>query len=161
SYLSYIRDRLLIARELLTESGSCFVQISDENVHLVRVAMDEVFGSGNFVSQINFQSMTPLESGRIENVFDYILCYAKDKDEMKYRNLYAPKKFAGNAEYKFIETQNGDFRELTNEEKAELDSHPEKNKIFKRSVLESSGFTQSCTFPFEFDGKTYNPRGGK
>lgn len=161
SYLSYIRDRLLIAKELLTESGSCFVQISDENVHLVRNVMDEVFGSENFVSQINFQSMTPLESGRIENVFDYILWYSKDKESIKYRNLYGPKKFAGNAEYKFIETDDGDFRELTNEEKEDLDGHLGSNKIFKRSVLESSGFTPSCMFPFEFEGKTFNPRGGK
>lgn len=161
SYLSYIRDRLLIAKELLTESGSCFVQISDENVHLVRGVMDEVFGSENFISQINYQSMTPLESGRIENVFDYILWYSKDKERIKYRNLYGPKKFAGNAEYKFIETENGDFRELTDDEKAELDVHPDKEKIFKRSVLESSGFTPSCMFPFEFEGKTFNPRGGK
>ncbi len=161
SYLSYIRDRLLIARELLTESGSCFMQISDENVHLVRNVMDEVFGSENFVSQINFQSMTPLESGRIENVFDYIIWYAKDKDNIKYRNLYAPKRLAGNTEFKFIETEDGDYRELTEDEKADIENHPQKNKIFKRSVLESSGFTKSCTFPFEFGRKTFSPRGGK
>jgi adenine-specific DNA-methyltransferase len=88
SYLSCLRDRLLLARQLLSATGSCFVQISDANLHHVRELMDEVFGSKNFVSNINFQSMTPLESGRIENVFDYIVWYASDRSNMTYRNLF-------------------------------------------------------------------------
>ncbi len=71
SYLSYMRDRLLIAKELLNESGSCFVQISDENVHLVRSLMDEVFGSGNFVSLISFRTSTPLSSNLLSKTCDY------------------------------------------------------------------------------------------
>lgn len=73
SYLSYIRDRLLIAKELLTESGSCFVQISDENVHLVRSLMDEVFGSENFISIITFKKTTGKGSGLIDSTSDYII----------------------------------------------------------------------------------------
>lgn len=91
SYLSYLRDRLLIAKELLTESGSCFVQISDENVHLVRSIMDEVFGSDNFLSQINFRTAMTKPTKGLNNVFDYILWYAKDKDLHKYRPIYTEK----------------------------------------------------------------------
>src|SRR5574337_556010 len=79
SYLTYLRDRLLLARELLSVKGSLFVQISDENLHHVRELMDEVFGEDNFVACINFQSMTPLESGDIESVFDYVVWFARDK----------------------------------------------------------------------------------
>lgn len=91
SYLSYLRDRLLIAKELLTESGSCFVQIGDENVHLVRNLMDEVFGSMNFVSQINFRTAMTKPTKGLNNVFDYILWYSKDKSYYKYRPLYTEK----------------------------------------------------------------------
>jgi adenine-specific DNA-methyltransferase len=91
SYLSYLRDRLLIAKELLTESGSCFVQISDENVHLVRSVMDEVFGSENFVSQINFRTAMTKPTKGLNNVFDYILWYAKVKSIYKYRPLFTEK----------------------------------------------------------------------
>jgi adenine-specific DNA-methyltransferase len=161
SYLTYLRDRLLLARELLNETGSCFVQISDENLHHVRELMDEVFGHERFVSNIAFQSMTPLESGNIENVFDYLVWYSKDKDKLKYRNLYALKPLESDGEFKFLDTDGSGYRELSDEERISLKDHHELDKIFKRSVLESSGFTKSCTFPFEFEGKTYNPRGGK
>ena len=77
SYLTYLRDRILLCRELLLPTGSIFVQISDQNVHHVRELMDEIFGRENFVACINFQTMTPLESGYIESVFDYILWYGK------------------------------------------------------------------------------------
>ncbi|NLH40893.1 MAG: site-specific DNA-methyltransferase [Planctomycetes bacterium] len=161
SYLAYLRDRLVVARDLLTETGSIFIQIGDENVHLVRCLMDEVFGSENFVSCINFQSMTPLESGHIENVFDYLVWYAKNMPTMKYRNLFRPKEFSGNTELKFCDLGDGRYRELTTAELANLDEFPEKDRLFKRSVLESSGFTASCTFPFEHGGRTFRPRGGK
>jgi adenine-specific DNA-methyltransferase len=161
SYLSYLRDRMLLARDLLNNSGSCFVQISDRNLHMVRGLMDEVFGAENFVSNINFQSMTPLESGNIENVFDYLLWYARDKDALKYRNIFIEKALEADGEFKFIEMQDGVYRELTPEERSRLSNHQELDFIFKRSVLESSGFTKSCTFRFEFEGKPFDPRGGK
>lgn len=88
SYLSYLRDRLITARELLTESGSCFVQISDENVHLVRNVMDEVFGGDNFVCQIGFRTTMTKPTNFLNNVFDYLLWYSKDKNELKFRPLY-------------------------------------------------------------------------
>jgi adenine-specific DNA-methyltransferase len=92
SYLSYLRSRLLAARELLTESGSCFVQISDENVHLVRCLMDEVFGSENFINQIPFQKSGGMEATFTSNVVDYLIWYGKNKAfPTKYRQLYTDK----------------------------------------------------------------------
>ncbi|MCS6834383.1 MAG: site-specific DNA-methyltransferase, partial [Flammeovirgaceae bacterium] len=88
SYLSYLRDRLLVARELLTESGSCFVQISDENVHLVRCVMDEVFGSENFVRLISFKKTAGLPSKLPSQICDYIIWYAKNLEIIKFRPLF-------------------------------------------------------------------------
>jgi adenine-specific DNA-methyltransferase len=91
SYLSYLRDRLVVARELLTETGSIFVQIGDENVHLVRCLMDEVFGSNNFVSLISFKKTLPLGSSGLAGICDYILWYGKNYEVMKYHELYLEK----------------------------------------------------------------------
>jgi adenine-specific DNA-methyltransferase len=161
SYLTYLRDRLIVARDLLTPSGSIFLQISDANLHHVREVMDEVFGAENIVAVINFQTMTPLESGELESVFDYIVWFARDKEHLKYRNLFAPKQLLGNPEFKFVKTGDSSHRELSREEMDSLDTFPDVQNVFKRSVLESSGFTKSCTFPFEHKGKTFIPRGGK
>jgi adenine-specific DNA-methyltransferase len=87
SYLSYLRDRLIVARELLTESGSCFVQISDENVHLVRCVMDEVFGSENFVCLIAFKKTSSASTELLATVTDYIVWYARNHETLKYRQL--------------------------------------------------------------------------
>ena len=88
SYLTYLRDRLTVARDLLTESGSIFVQIGDENVHRVRAVMDELFGEDNFVSQIFFQKTGGLTPKAISNIGDHILWYARKKDLLKYRQLF-------------------------------------------------------------------------
>ena len=156
SYLTYLRDRLTVARDLLSDTGSIFVQIGDENVHRVRALMDEILGPENFVSQINFQSMTPLESGRIESVFDHIIWYCKDSDDCKYRNLFRDKRFDGNPEFRFKKVDKG----FDIVDPKSLDPK-ESEGVFKRSVLESSGFTPSCMFPHEFEGKSFEPRGNK
>ena len=88
SYLTYLRDRLTVARDLLTESGSIFVQIGDENVHRVRAVMDEVFGEGNFISLITFKKTNYQESENISNIADYLLLYAKSIEVNKHRKLY-------------------------------------------------------------------------
>ncbi len=161
SYLSYLRERLLVARELLTDSGSCFVQISDENVHLVRCLMDEVFGSDNFVAQINYKSMMPLESGHIESVFDYVVWYAKNKEAIKYRNLYVPKNVGKGSEFVYADEPDGSYRRLTSLEIENFDATANQYKIFKRSDLTSSGYTPSCIYPIDFLGQTFNTSGGK
>jgi adenine-specific DNA-methyltransferase len=91
SYLSYLRDRLTVARDLLTESGSIFVQISDENIHMVRNLLDEVFGQNQFISQISFAKTTGFSSNYLSNIVDYILWYGKNKDYLKYREQYTKK----------------------------------------------------------------------
>ena len=91
SYLAYLRDRLVVARDLLTEAGSIFVQIGDENVHLVHCIMDEVFGSENSISQISFAKTTGFSSNFLSNVSDYLLWYGKDIAQTKYRPLYKAK----------------------------------------------------------------------
>jgi adenine-specific DNA-methyltransferase len=97
----------------------------------------------------------------IENVFDYLLWYARDKEALKYRNIFMEKPLEADGEFKFIEVEDGKYRELKPEERMELSKHAQLDLIFKRSVLESSGFTKSCTFRFEFEGRPFDPRGGK
>ncbi|MEW4530633.1 site-specific DNA-methyltransferase [Maioricimonas sp. JC845] len=90
SYLTYLRDRLTVARDLLHDTGSIFVQIGDENVHRVRAVMDEVFGDGNFVSLITFKKTHYLESDLTSNIADYLLVYAKSREHMKFRKSWRP-----------------------------------------------------------------------
>ena len=116
SYLSYLRDRLLVARELLHDSGSCFVQISDENVHLVRCLMDEVFGSANFVSLISFKKTTSASATLLGSVHDYILWYARDHERVKYRQLFGSKELgeAGATQYTWAEMPDGTRKNFGN-----------------------------------------------
>lgn len=159
SYLSYLRDRLLVARDLLTDSGSCFVQIGDENVHLVRAVMDEVFGRENFSAQINFKSMGSLGQKGLAKTYDYIVWYAKNLDQMKFRPLYRQQSFDGDPEYRFIDDPSSTlrYRQMCSDESRP----PGDVGVFRRSTLSSSGYTPSCTFPFEFNGGTYMPFNGK
>src|SRR2546423_15362653 len=90
-YLTYLRDRLLLARELLHPSGSIFVQISDENLHHVREVMDEVFGASNWAGLISFQKTSSSSGNRLSAVSDYLVWYARDLPRLKYRQLYLPK----------------------------------------------------------------------
>jgi adenine-specific DNA-methyltransferase len=104
SYLTYLRDRLLVARELLTESGSVFVQIGDENVHLVRSLMDEVFGSENFVNTISFMKTAGATSDFLATVADQLLWYGKDRERTKFRRLWSTKADGqGTGEYRYLE----------------------------------------------------------
>lgn len=93
SWLTYMRDRLLLARELLADSGSCFVQISDENVHLVRSVMDDVFGNENFINQIGFRTAMTKPTDLLNNVYDYVIWFAKDKSKLKFRPLFVGREF--------------------------------------------------------------------
>jgi len=162
SYLTYLRDRLTIAKELLMGSGSVFVQIGDDNVHLVRSLMDEVFGSENFVALINFRSMMPLESGQIESVYDYLLWFASDKEKLKYRNLWVPKRVGGDSEFVFADAEGAEgYRRLTSEEIQNITSTLSAERVFKRSDLASSGYTPSCTFDIEYQGSAFPPVSGK
>ena len=113
SYLAYLRDRFIIARELLTETGSVFVQIGDENVHLVRCVMDEIFGSENFVGQIIVRKTTSEGSNLIGSTTDYLICYAKDRERSKFKIIYLLR--SENAESRYDQnTANGRAYRLDN-----------------------------------------------
>ncbi|KKR88228.1 MAG: methylase protein [Candidatus Gottesmanbacteria bacterium GW2011_GWA2_41_12] len=151
SYLSYLRDRLTITRELLTESGSCFVQINDENVHFVRNLMDEVFGSENFVGLITFRTSAPLGAGYLPTICDYVVWYGRKKDSLKYRQLSQPKDYGAGTNYVWLERPDGTRERITGDELKEID--PIKSKLFYPSDLASSGYTESCFYDFEVEGK--------
>lgn len=151
SYLGYLRDRLLVSRALLNNTGSIFLQIGDENVHRVRVLLDEVFGEENFMSCINFRSMSPLGATNLTNVYDHILWYAKDKNQIKYRNVYQERKIEDEPEFKFGSDDAGFIYDLNRDSVANVNIKD--LNIFKRSVLMSSGFTQSCFYKFQFEGE--------
>lgn len=157
SYLTYLRDRLLCARELLTISGSIFVQIGDENLHHVRELLDEVFGPDNFCNVIDFQKSAGQATDGLPSVSDYILWYAKDKDRLKYHQLYQFKTSGtrGGSGYSWVELSDTSRRKMTKEE-YENPSDVE-GKIFSLSPLTSSGFRNTLTVPFEWEGVTYHP----
>lgn len=158
SYLTYLRDRIVAARALLADTGSIFLQISDENVHLLRQVLDETFGSGNFVAQINYRTMTALGSSGMSRVYDYLLWYARDLNRAKFRPLYEATSITDDTEYAYIAAPGGTAKKLTLDEKRAVDDD---KSIFKRSDLNSSGFTPSCVFEFDFQGVPCRPSGAK
>ncbi len=160
SYLTYLRDRLVLARELLHVSGSIFVQIGDDNVHHVRELLDEVFRAENFCAQINFKSMSALGQKGLARTYDYILWYAKDVELLKFRPLFTPRDISTDREYRFLDDPKAPhgYRRITEEEFRDL---PDYSRIFRRSKLTSSGFTPSCTFEFELDGHRCKPHSNK
>ena len=158
SYLTYLRDRLLLSRELLTDSGSVFVQISDENVHHVREIMDEVFGVSNFVSLIYFRTTGGFATNEISRVGDYLVWYSKNKDKIKYHQLFE-EKLATDAAYRFIELANGQRKSLTKEERENTNLIPKDSRIFRYDNIQSQGASNSKT-PFEFNGQIYEPNPG-
>lgn len=161
SYLSYLRDRLLIAKELLTESGSCFMQISDENVHLVRSVMDEVFGSENFVSLITTKKTGGMSASLIDNISDYILWYSKNREYAKFRNLFQDKDLASGSgsRYNQVELEDGTVRPITIEEKMKPFLLPPKARVFLGGPLLSEGDSNSPQ-EFRFKEKSYFPKKG-
>ena len=158
SYLTYLRDRLLLARELLAPSGSIFVQISDENLHHVREVMDEVFGAENFRSIIAFSKTGSLAADGLASVCDYVLLYAKDKAVQKLRPLLISKEELGIAEsYSWLELADGTRRPMSAEEKRNTSAVPQGAKFFQPTSLISSGSTATGSFDYKFDGKTFRP----
>jgi len=165
SYLAYLRDRLTVARELLTETGSVFVQIGDENVHLVRSLLDEVFGSENAAGFITFKKTSAVGSfGGGTNLLpattDYIIWYLKDRDRSKYRSLFRSKEVmgSGGGAYRLIETPDLVRRSAT---RSELETEVVGGRFFRPSPLTSITVreAQTTVFPVEFTGKSYLPGG--
>jgi adenine-specific DNA-methyltransferase len=157
SYLSYLRDRLVLARDLLTETGSVFLQIGDENVHLVRCVFDEVFGSENFVSFITFRKTSGASAAELAGISDYLLWYARDRSLLKYRQLYYPKEIGGlgGGQYTWVEEPNGVRRRATSEE---LASSASDLRFFRPAPLTSQ--RPPGDFETVLDGVTYRPSPG-
>lgn len=149
SYLSYLRDRLVVAHELLTERGSIFVQIGDENVHLVRNLLDEVFGSENFCALIPFKKTSSLGSSRLDMINDYLLWYARKAENVKYRQIYRE---VENDDYAFPLVEYGDgstSRATSNDLKG--------GRLYRAAGLTSQSGGVNSAFPYVVNGREYLP----
>ena len=161
SYLTYLRDRLLLVRELLHESGSCFVQIGDENIHRVGIVMDEIFGAENRLATISFATTSGSSTKTLPEVADYLLWYAKDRAQVKYRQLYEPLTRTEVIEffssYVMVELSDGTSRKPTSEERFDPDRHlPEGARIYKRVDLSSQGVSKTGrSEPYEWNGRVF------
>ncbi len=153
SYMTYLRDRFMAAREMLSFTGSVFVQIGIENVHRVRALMDEVFGDENFVNMITFTKTSPLGSKLLVSKCDYIIWFAKDKEQCKYRPLFVPKPVGEGSSYRFVELLGGTKRTMTIDERKDLSKLPSDSDPFIVGNLLSTGYTQTCYYDFEFEGR--------
>ena len=154
SYLSYLRDRLTVARDLLTETGSIFVQIGDENVHRVRAVMDEVFGEDNFVSQIDFKKTAGQTDNVMANIRDYILWYSRSSISMKARRLLTDKDPKNvSSQFRWIELDPWRTERYVDDETSES------GKRLRYADITSATGGQSSTFPYSFEGAEFTPSG--
>lgn len=160
SYLTYLRDRLTVARDLLHESGSIFVQIGDENLHLVRSLLDEIFGSENSISLITFVKTSGQTADYLAGVADYIVWFAKSKDKLKYRQSYIKKEIGGDGgtAYGRLEVSTGVRRTLTKEERFTPSSVEKGDRIYRLDNLTSP--KPPGDFPVPFMGKQFLPGKG-
>ena len=159
SYLTYLRDRLMLARELLTESGSVFVQISDENVHHVKELMEEVFGAKNFLALINFVKTAGQSDSRLAGVSDYLVWFAKDTEKLKYNQLYNMKVLGadGASGYNRLREPSGEVRPIKrNDDLEEIFRDPDMKVLTSQSMESQSPGTK---YPVDFQGLSVNPSG--
>ncbi|MBF6567725.1 MAG: site-specific DNA-methyltransferase [Candidatus Binataceae bacterium] len=158
SYLTYLRDRLTVARDLLTDSGSIFVQIGDENVHRVRALMDEVFGETNFVSLVSVRKSSGLGQDFIKNTSDFVIWYCRKRENAKFRPIFREKVIGveGGTTYRHYLAAPGTLVGLPTDQSA-LDE----NKIAAIGDLSSSGATVSCIYDFRLGENIFKPTAGK
>lgn len=162
SYLTYLRDRLLLAKELLHDSGSVFVQISDENLHHVREILDEIFGGNNFVSLISFSTTRGFSSATLSRAGDYLCWYGKNKEQIKFHPLFLEKNVEsgyGTSYYEFVELSNGETRRLKVAELENFTLIPPAAKLYTQSNLSAKGLPSSDQ-PYEYKGKVFIPNSG-
>jgi adenine-specific DNA-methyltransferase len=160
SYLTYLRDRLLLAREMMAESGSIFVQISSENVHLVRNLMDEVFGVENFCQLVPFRKkLMPLGARLLEGMNDYLIWYAKDIGSVqnKFKHIYRKTVPKSTSRWTNVELPDGTRRKLTMEEAERTESLPLNWRVYRLVSQRAPSFSAANVFDFEFQGKTFKP----
>src|SRR5579859_4443378 len=167
SYLTYLRDRLLLARELLHESGSCFVQIGDQNLHRVRSLLDETFHSANLVAVITFKKTAGQTARYVPGTCDYLIWYAKNLDKLKYRSLLTKRSVGetGAEAYSMLRLPDGTERRINRDELDDPRLLPDGARVFRYQLLTSqregrpSGPGSAMHFPVRFDGKDYYPEG--
>jgi adenine-specific DNA-methyltransferase len=162
SYLTYLRDRLFAAKELLTDEGSIFVQIGEENLLRVGLLLDEVFGAENRVGTITVQKTGGSSAKLLESVTDYILWYARDRERVKYRQPYRERDervadAPGLGQYTYLELGDGSRRAMTREEQQNPEALPVGVRRYRRAALTSQGFRANTTVDFEYDGQVYHP----
>ena len=161
SYMTYLRDRLTVARDLLTESGSVFVQIGDENVHRVRALMDEVFGEDNFASLIYFLKTTGKGSQFLDSSGDYILWYAKNPESSKVRPLYKYRSEQTlEQQYNMASVDNCDYRRLSKRELLTPSLIPENNRRFMPSSVYSDSGGKTTNFTYNHEERSFDPLRG-
>lgn len=161
SYISYLRDRLLVAKDMLHESGSIFVQISDENLHLVRNLLDEIFGPDNFIALIAFKKKKmPLGETFIFTMCDYLVWYGKNKKETKFHRLFVDRDVGPGTDFSYVELEDGECLTVTEcvKRHGEVSANA---KYFQSMDMRSSGRTEGCVFEYEFEGRMFFPSGGK
>ena len=162
SYLSYLRDRLLLAKELLTESGSVFVQIGDENIHRVSVVLDDIFCAENRIATVSYATTGGSSANTLPQVADYILWYAKDRKRVKYRQLYEPltrrEVIESFSWHVMVEMPDGESRKPTPGERFDPDRNlPPDARVYRRMPLDSQGIsTTGRSEPYEYDGRVFH-----
>jgi len=160
SYLTYLRDRLVVSRDLLTDSGSIFIQIGDENVHLVRSLLDEVFGPENFVSQITVVKTTGATSAYLPGACDYLLWYGRDRNQLKYRRVWMEADRSASSAYRWLMFPDGTKRGMTAAEQSGTALVPKDARIYAPDNLQSQSGGESTRYPVVIDGKEYRPGSG-
>lgn len=157
SYLTYLRDRLLLAQQLLSDTGSIFVQISDTNLHLVRILMDEVFNVKNFVSLISFQTTSGFATKTLASLGDYLIWYAKDKKNIKVRKLFQEQPvILGEGNARWLLLPDDSYRGISSAEKRGEELLPTGTRLYKPDNIASQGAAKEPQ-PFIYQGKTYLP----
>jgi adenine-specific DNA-methyltransferase len=162
SYLSYLRDRLCVARDLLATSGSIFVQIGDENVHRVQAVLDEVFGEENRITLISFRTTTGLGDKFLDSACNYLIWYGRDKTCLKYRGLFKAKGLSEDVggRYRRVEVPPLIRRSMTAAERAESSTLPKGSRIFRNDNLTSQSGGNNSAFPVQHQGNLFRPGRG-
>lgn len=162
SYLTYLRDRFTVARDLLSSTGSIFVQIGNENIHRIRAVLDEIFGSANFVEEICFRKKNMTLGGRyLEGVFDYLLWYAKDIDQLKFRRLFDDTDVHGDSHWNRFLLPDGVSGTLSRQQIDGAAPYPDQARIYQLMGLYPAGSFATGIYTFQFRGVRYDPPRGR
>jgi adenine-specific DNA-methyltransferase len=155
SYLTYLRDRLAVARDLLTDSGSIFVQIGVENVHRVRAVMDEVFGDGNFISEIVFLKTTGKGSELLDTTYDFLIWFAKNRTSLKFRSQKERRSPEEDYNLRYVQDENLARRRISDSDVA--DALKAGADFFRPNPLTSQTPSETIRFDVDFEGKIWSP----